>query len=206
MVCFFPTKTIKEPPPDFDVINYAYSPILPTLNQLRPFQLRPFRFVHIIPMAPLNSMLTFVSPTPSSQFTTCPRRCEVCTSYHLYFQTHLYHPIIPCLMMPCIYAVFKLPLTVVYIGQTGATSRTLNQLPHNHRFLKHASLANTSDHHWQILLLVSPHFTTSTRTVTEPETPMLTRLQTRHPQTTFTQDTDFFYASFSSTTQSLRVH
>ena len=106
--------------------------------------------------------LNLREPSPFVAIYILPEPLCVCSSYYLYFDTHLHHPIIPCLMMRCIYAIFTVPLTVVYIGQTGATSRTLNQLPHNHRFLKHASLANTTDLHWQILLLLSPKFTTST--------------------------------------------
>ena len=143
-------------------------------------------------MAPLKSLLTYLNPSATSQFTTCPDRCEVCQSYFYLFDTSIHHPIIPCLMYRCIYALFAPSHLTVYIGQTGATSRTLNQRPHNHRFLKHQALCHTPHLSWQILLLLSPHFTTSSRVSTEPETRAVARLSKRYPAIIFTQDTDFF--------------
>ena len=121
--------------------------------------------------SPYHQPITAIYPSPLSPyshttdgpiqviafFTSCPNRCDVCQSYHL-FEIKLHHPVIPCLMYRCVYAIFPPLHLVVYIGQTGATSRTLNQLPHNHRFLKHQALANHLDLSWQILLLLSPHY------------------------------------------------
>ena len=145
LLCYFPTTTRKDPPSDMDTIHYAYSSTRPTLNQLRPFQTRPFRLIPIIPMAPLKSLQAYLNPTALSQFTTCPSRCDVYTSYYCFFDTALHHPIIPCMMYRCIYAIFEPQHLTVYIGQTGATARTLNQLAHNHRFLKHRALARYPD-------------------------------------------------------------
>ena len=149
-------------------------------------------------MAPLKALLSYLNPSAIAQFISCPDRCDVCESYHLFFQTNLHHPIIPCLMYRCVYAIFAPQHPMVYIGQTGATSRTLNQRPHNHRFLKHQGLCQTPHLRWQILQLLSPHFTTSIRTSTEPETKMVTNLRRKHPTITFTQDTDTFYTSFKT--------
>ena len=148
-------------------------------------------------MAPLKSLLSYFNPSAISQFTTCPDRCEVCQSYYIFFPTILHHPIIPCMMYRCVYAIFAPHHLTVYIGQTGATYRTLNQRTHNHRFLKHQTMCNTPDLSWQILLLLSPRFTTSSRTSTEPETRILARLSRNNPTIIFTQDTDYFYNSFS---------
>ena len=49
VICFFPYKTIEKLPSDINTLNYAYSSTRPTLNQIRPYRLVP-----IIPMAPLN--------------------------------------------------------------------------------------------------------------------------------------------------------
>ena len=198
LLCYFPTTTRKDPPSDMDTIHYAYSSTRPTLNQLRPFQTRPFRLIPIIPMAPLKSLQAYLNPTALSQFTTCPSRCDVYTSYYCFFDIALHHPIIPCMMHRCIYAIFEPQHLTVYLGQTGATARTLNQLAHNDRFLKHRALARYPDLSWQILQLRSSHFTTSSRTSTEPETRMMVKLQKNHPTVTFTQDIDFFYRSFTS--------
>ena len=192
LLCYFPTTTTKDPPSDVDTIYYAYSSTRPTLNQLRPFQTRPFRLVPILPMAPLKALQTYLNPTATAQFTSCPDRCDVCTSYYCFFSTNLHHPIIPCMMYRCICAIFAPHHLTVYIGQTGATARTLNQLSHNHRFLKHRSLAHHPNLSWQILQLFSLHFTTSSRTSTEPETRMMIRLQKEHSTVTFTQDTEHF--------------
>ena len=149
-------------------------------------------------MSPLKSLISYLNPTPTPQYTSCPDRCKVCEAYFMFFPTTIHHPIIPCLMYRCVYALFVPLHLIVYIGQTGATSRTLNQRPHNHRFLKHQALCPTADLHWQILLLLSPRFTTATRTSTEPETRTLDRLQKSHPALSFTQDTDYFYNSFKT--------
>ena len=63
MICYFPIRTEKTPPPDVDTINYAYSSTRPTINQLRPYRLIP-----ILPMAPLKSLLTYNSPGTTSSF------------------------------------------------------------------------------------------------------------------------------------------
>ena len=176
------------------------------MKQLRPFQTRPFRLVPILPMAPLKSIQYYLNPTAYSQFTICPDRCDVCTSYYIFFYTTLHHPIIPCMMHRAICAIFAPHHLTVYIDQTGATARTLNQLSHNHRFIKHRGFAHHPNLSLQILHLVSPRFTTSTRTSTEPETRIMVKLQKVHPTVTFTQDTDHFYWSFTSPTpRSLRT-
>ena len=52
VLCYFPMKTLKEPPSDIDTLLYAYSNTRPTINQLRPYQLRTYRLVPIIPWPP----------------------------------------------------------------------------------------------------------------------------------------------------------
>ena len=139
LLCYFPIKTTIQQPPDIDTLNYAYSFTRPTTNQLQPFTTLPFRLIPILPIAPIKSLQTYLSPTALSH----PNRCEVCQSYHLFFPTNLHHILTPCLMYRNIYAVFAPLHLVVYIGQTGATSRMLDQKPHNHRFMKHRTLTTS---------------------------------------------------------------
>ena len=104
------------------------------------------------------------------------------------FVVTLHHPIVPCLMYPAIYATFAQYHNVVYIGQTGATSPTVNQLPKITAFERTKEgppLTYTGK-----FSISSPNFTTSTRT-----TRMVVRLSKEYPTLTFTQDTEFFNTS-----------
>ena len=146
-------------------------------------------------MAPLKALQTYLNPTATAQLPLSPT--DVMSAHPTTVSSPPHHPM--CDVSLHLRHLCPHHLTV-YIGQTGPTARTLNQLSHNHRFLKHRSLAHHPNLSWQILQLLSPHFTTSSRTSTEPVTRMMIRLQKEHSTVTFTQDNEHFYRSFTSST------
>ena len=180
---YFPQKKPlreKDLEEESQIILTSWTQIRPTYPQLAPLIInKPVKLIYSIPLPPLRSILSYSKkPVGHPYYPDVDHEdiCIICDHYQPIINSKLKTPILPCATHRMIY-LLRHPEhpTVSYVGQAGATRRSILQRPHLHRIKQHL---NKNPHLlWEILELIPGHFRTPTKVITTLETKWTDRLR-----------------------------
>ncbi|KAI6658717.1 hypothetical protein LOD99_10949 [Oopsacas minuta] len=95
-ICYFPTRTDKEPFEFKPILKYTYSQTRPTKSQLHHLEITDYHLIPNIPLALLKGQLCYQMPksTHNHNYIHCPSyTCRMCNNYETLASVHLSTPL-----------------------------------------------------------------------------------------------------------------